>query len=502
MTFKNQRHLRVITCLATFLFLGNTVTLAQEKNDMLLLSLGEVISMAKDSSLQAFIAENTLVAANWQYKNYKTGNLPTINLSTQPFSLNRSFTQQFVPQDSSFSFFRTENLNSKINLTANQDIGMTGGRLSIGSDLSRLVNFGDISNTQYNATPIRIGINQPLFAYNVFKWNKILEPLKFERAKLTYVQSAEKIALTTLDLFFELAKSELEMKIAQVNMLNADTLYQIGKQRFAITTIKESDLLNLRLEYLNNNTAYMQAQSGYQRSSTKIKNYLNISMHQSIGTNLSLDIPLITISPEFALQQAQMNNPRFLEMKEQDYRSASDVERAKKANRFSADFNASVGLNQRAPDFDGAYRNPSEQQRFNVSLDVPLVDWGLGKGRYILAQRERETALASIKQQRNELEQEIIITVTNFNIRKESVSNSKEAATVANRAYEINKKRFIEGLTDINTLVIQQQRRDAAQKRYLSELEIFWKSYFQIRSMTLYDFENDISLVTEIDDKF
>ena len=467
---------------------------AQENTDTLQLSLSQTIILAQDSSLQAYIAENNLAASYWQYKNYKTSKLPTFTLQTAPLRLNRRITQQFVFTDSTYRFFDTRNLNSDVELSANQNLNFSGGNLSVATDVSRLENFGDISNIQYSSTPIRIGLNQPLFAYNQFKWDKLLEPLRYQKARLAYIQSAEQIALTTLGYFFDLAKAEQDMQIAEINMHNADTLYRIGQRRFDIISITESELLNLRLEFLNNKTNNIQAKNSYLRAAGSLRNFLNLSSEVVIKSSLSWEMPEVFIAPERALEEARKNNPQFLNFQEETYIAESKVDQTKKNNRFSANLNASLGLNQTGETLDEAYQNPQEQQQFNVSLNIPVVDWGLRKGRYILAQRQRETTLTSLRQQENELEQEIVITVMDYNLRFESITNTEEAGKVAEKAYEISKRRFLQGLVDINALVIQQQRRDAAKSRLLNELEAFWRSYYEIRRLTLFDFQSGKSL--------
>ena len=467
--------------------------------DTLKLSLQQTIKLAQDSSLEAFIQENQLIASQWQYKNYQASKLTTIGINTQPFTFNRSITQQFVPGENSYQYFEVQNLNSYVQLSLDQNLPFSGGTISLDSDLGRLDNFGSNSNLQYSATQVRVGYRQPLFAYNQFKWDRILEPLRFERSKLEYVQTSERIALNTLGYFFDLASAELNMKIAHQNMQNADTLYSMGQKRFDIAAIKQADLLNLRLEYLNNKTAYTQASNNYVRTASRLKSYLNLAPEVEVSTELSLIIPKVEVPPKAAMEMARENNPDFLKFQEELYQAQSLVEKTRKDNRFRANLDASFGLNQRGSTVSQAYTNPLDQQRVNVGFYIPIVDWGLAKGRYKMAQRQMQTTALSIKQREIELEQEIAMTILEFNLKAEVLKNSKEAADVAEQAYEIGKQRFIQGLSSVNDLIIQQQKRDTAQKRYFSEFQAFWRSYYLIRNLTLFDFESNASLVEGLD---
>jgi len=52
----------------------------------------------------------------------------------------------------------------------------------------------------------------------------------------------------------------------------------------------------------------------------------------------------------------------------------------------------------------------------------------------------------------------------------------------------------IVGRVDINTLTLSLNRRKEAQRNYLSILSNYWKCYYTIRKLTLFDFEKRESL--------
>ena len=493
-----NKHFLIIATIALTVC-ASTRAAAQNFGDTVRLNLDNAIVIAQDSSLQAFIAENEMMVAFWQFRNYKNANLPTLNLRTSPIRFQRQIVQQFDPTENTFSFFEIQNLNSDVGLEASQNLTFSGGRLSVVTDVNRLANFGDVSSTQFNTTPIRIGLEQPIFAYNQFKWDNLLEPLQFETAKRTFVQASESVAISTINRFFNLAKAELSMATAQSNLQYSDTLLRIGEARFALATITEADILNLKLQVLDNQTALMEAKNAYINASGELGNFLNLPPGQWLSAATTLEVPQIEPSVEAALSAAESYNPSFMEYKRQAYEAQSNVDRAKKENRFSASFDASVGLNRNALTLEEAYQDPTDQQQFNINFNIPLIDWGVGRGRYILAQRQQETVLASIKQNENSLEQEVIQAVLDYNLRKTAINNGKEAILVADKAYEINKKRFEQGVIDFNTLYLQQQRRDNARRRYLDELEAIWTAFFKLREITLYDFEAEAPLTKSVE---
>ena len=67
-------------------------------------------------------------------------------------------------------------------LSLQQNVGFTGGTISLQSDLT-LENNLETDKRNYITAPISIRFVQPLFRYNSLKWEKRISPLEYERAK-------------------------------------------------------------------------------------------------------------------------------------------------------------------------------------------------------------------------------------------------------------------------------------------------------------------------------
>lgn len=455
------------------------------------LSLKRAIELSNDSSISAFKAENLFLASYWDYKNYIAENLPLINLNISPLVYNRSISREFNPVDTTYSYFNQQNLGTYAGIELTQNIALTGGKLYVKSDLGRFQNFGAQSRTQFTSTPVRVGLNQPLFGFNSFKWEKKIAPLKYEIAKKQLVVSYEHNALKVVDYFFNYAVAEQNYKIAEINYHNADTLYNIGKKRFDLSTITKTDLLNLSLEMYNSRDQLSIAKNYLNRARALLLSALSLDSDIIPEIILPEKLPNLKIDPYKALEFCKMNNPDMLNFKQQDLETLKTVDEAKKATRFTANLDASYGINQTSLQFADVYNHPLQQNGVNVTLAVPIVDWGLRRGRYNLALKNREAVLAGFKQSIIDFEQEVLMTVSEFNIQSDLVSSSKQASLFANEAYEMSKAKFLLSQIDVNTLIIQLNRKDASLRAYTEALAKFWKYYYSIRSLTLYDFEKN-----------
>ena len=492
MTIKKSKDIRKTLIIAIICVLYYNVTVCQ--TDTIYLSMSDAINIANDSSLQAFLAKNALESAYWRYNNYKAQRLPSINFKTTPLRYNRSIQRQYSWTDSGYVYLPEQNLYSSLGLTAQQNLTLTGGTFYVNSDLTRLQNMGVSPNLQYNSTWISVGYSQPLFGYNSFKWEKKIEPLAFQTAQKEFIESRENITLHLIPLFFGLADSEMALQIAKQNYNNADTLYAISEERFRLAAINKADLLTLKLDLINSKNELKQAKNKYERAKDKLLVFLRLRQTEAKIILPEL-LPDLVVEPEKALQLTQKNNHLYLKLQNEILLAKQHVNKTKIESRLNASLDASFGLNKNAGNVQNVYIDPLDQQMAAISLNIPIVDWGVRKSKYNIAKNSLVATEISIEQQKQDFEQSIFQLIGEFNLQKEVVISSKEAAGIAMESFSINKDRFLLGRINVNMLSLQKVKKDEALRAYIMELQKYWTYYYQIRQLTLYDFENQQFLV-------
>ena len=207
-----------------------------------------------------------------------------------------------------------------------------------------------------------------------------------------------------------------------------------------------------------------------------------------------MDIPV-----DQALTLARENNPKFLEVRQEVLEAEQQVDKTKKETLFNASLNASIGFNQVATQFKEVYKNPLQQDLVSISISIPLIDWGVRKGKYNIAKSNLNVTQISARQTEVTLEEDVIMTVGDFNVQQNLIASAEEALDIAIMAYNETKQRFMIGKADINSLTLSLNRQQEAQRNYITALQNYWLSYYKIRKLTLHDFETGISLAHEFD---
>ena len=121
-----------------------------------------------------------------------------------------------------------------------------------------------------------------MFGYNQFRWDKRIEPIKYEAAKRNLLFNIENISQTVTDLFFALVMAQENYKTAVTNLENADTLYAIGRQKYEIASISKADLLSLNLDVVNARNKLENCRIELKRAKFSLTSYLNMPENADI----------------------------------------------------------------------------------------------------------------------------------------------------------------------------------------------------------------------------
>lgn len=68
------------------------------------------------------------------------------------------------------------------------------------------------------------------------------------------------------------------------------------------------------------------------------------------------------------------------------------------------------------------------------------------------------------------------------------------------KAYDQTKQRFILGKVDVNSLNIAQSTQNQMIINYINVLRSYWEYYYNLRSISLFDFEHNKSLSRSLDE--
>jgi len=489
-----MKKILLLSIIVVLLTAGHKISAQELKR----LTLQQVIELSEVQSPNALMAMHRFRSSYWQYRTFVAQYRPSLTLSGSTPDYSTAFSRVWNSQSGTYQYVSTNILQTIGSLSLTQNIGLTGGTISLQSDLT-LENDFEKETNKYITAPLSIRVVQPLFRYNSLKWQKKIEPLEYEAAKKNFLSSIEGVHMQAVQYFFSLATAQINKQIAEMNYLNADTLWRMAQGRYQLGTIAEDELLQMQLSWLNSETARKEAEMNLRDREIRLRSFLGFNENVRIELILPSDIPDLQVDVDEVLEMAHKNNPEMLEQQLSLLNAQSNVAQAKADKGLNANLIASFGLRDQDPVFSEAYNKSNQQQTVRVCITLPILDWGLGRGRYRMAQSSLELAQVQTEQARVDFDQNLYLDVEQFNLQSEQVAIAAKSDTVAMKMYEVTKQRFLIGKIAVLELNNADTRKDQNRRAYVQALQSYWNYFYNIRSLALYDFLNRKPLETDFE---
>ncbi len=449
------------------------------------MTLQRAIERALEEGYQARAARATRDAARYRDKAFYSQLLPQLSLGGTVPQYNRSIIQVLQP-DGSTLFRPQDQTNAALTATLSQKIPFTGGDFFVTSSLARLTVSG--ADPRWSSTPVLFGFRQDLLRPNATGWDRREEPLKAEVADRQYLETREDISLQTATLFFDVYSAKVALDNAATNAAVNDTLYTLNKGRYEVGKIGENDLLQSELALLRSRTSLDGAKLEYDRTRAALRLALNLPVGAPLEVAVTSEVPDVAADTAKAVAEALGNRSGVSTVALQDVQARRAVTEAKLSNWVGATVQASYGFNATAPEANLAYQNLLEARRFTVSVQVPIVQWGLRKESVQAAEADRDRVVSTARSTMDQLAQDAHFAALELDQARRNLALSAKADTVAGKRFEVAYNRYVIGRITIDNLYIAQSEKDQALSSYVQALRGYWQAYYRLRRATLFDF--------------
>lgn len=456
----------------------------------LTLTLDDCIARAREMSVEAAVARNELRTAYWQYRTYRAERLPEVTFNASLPGYHRNYSS-YMNENGGYSFVRTNYLEMQGSLAITQQITLTGGSISLNSSLDWLRQLERPAYNRFMTIPVALTLSQPIFGVNTPKWNSRIEPVRYREAKAAYVTATEQVAMTAVQRYFSLLLAIENENIARRNLDNAMMLHKVAREKRKLGEISKNDLLQMELNELQARSELTEGISNRKAAVFDMLTFLDLDAD---STELKVEVPASVpdIEPTFSdvLDKALERNSLASNLRRRQLEADYTVAQAKAGLR-SIMLNASIGYTGTDHNLSPAYTRLNSNQVVEIGVTIPLLDWGKRRGRVKVAESNRDVIQARLRQEHQAFEQSLFVLTERFLNQRRQLDIALRSDTIATRRYETNVETYLIGR--ISTLDLNDSRtsKDTARRTYINELFSYWYYYYQIRSLTLWDFERN-----------
>ncbi len=454
------------------------------------MTMSEVISTARRQSVAALQARQEFISVYWAWRSYQASRLPSLYFYGGLMNYNRSLVLLQNYDDGTLRYASTNNLQNSLGLRIRQHIPLTGGTLTAYSDLSRIDQFGMEKSLTWYSQPITISYTQPLFAYNEFKWEKLIEPKEYEKGRRAYIESMEQITIDAVEAYSNLLLARTDHEIAKTNYENSVKMHDVARERLSLGSVTRDEYLQLELRMLNDSIAINESLVALRDARMNLNSLLGYDESVEIEPVLPENLPDVVMDYEMVLDRSLQNSTFSLGNEIDILNARSAVEKAKADRGISMSLNARFGLSDTAPELPGAYKNPLDQEVAGLSFSIPIFDWGLGRGKVQKAKAAEAVVRAQVEQSENDYRRSVFTAVGQFNNQRRQCEVSRRARNIAAERDSLMMEKFRSGSATVTDLNTARSESDSALQKYITDISNYWLYYHKLRQYSLYDFIN------------
>ena len=447
------------------------------------LSLDQAIHHAQDSTVIAFQSRHEYDSYTLHYDAFLALRKPQLNLRVAPnyYRLVSDLTRDYV-------YLRNyDNLSAAASVTLSQKMLNWGGEAYIGSQAiwTEYFSSGATTARQFMAAPVLVGYRQTLLGYNPYRWEKAVEDQRLKAARQQYQYDMNSIAEEVTRRFFRLVCAQSQAEMFRRNLQTTDTLYAIAREKSGILMVTMAELRSLELQRINAANALSMARTAEEEARTRLASYLRLDGDGLASMNLLFpqEPKAISLTVAEAVDLAMANNPAYQHQIAEVTEARHQEQKALKEKGVNVSLDVNLGMQQVDPVFGRAIRDQRLYALGAVTFSVPLMDHGAAKNRHAAAQAWAEREESALDEAERKLSEDVATTLHNITVYRQLLEQTTQAVAMADEVFELNAENYANGLCDINTYTLAQNRRDEAYNQYLSALEKSWTTYYHLQTL-------------------
>jgi len=430
------------------------------------------------------------------------------SLNAQKAALKSQFNLSITPYDyrkdrrfnNDFSIWTTSETKQSLGtFTVAQPIPWTDGVLQLINqfqwrDASSENSFLSTSAKTYDNN-LYLSFTQPIFTYNRTKLLTRELELDLENNRISYdVQQLAMERMVTQN-FYDVYQQKTSLDIAFEELHNQETSYEIIKNKVDAGLVAQEEFYQAELNLATSQSNYQNEIVALANALDNFKLLLGISLYDSIDVTADVSHVPVAVDVQKAIDHGLKNRMELRQRQIDIETSMFSLIQTSAQNEFKGNINLSYGIIGTDEEFNQIYDEPTRNQRFSVSFQIPLFDWGEKKYRIKASETTVKTRELSLEDEKNSIIIGIRQIVRSMQNLENQIEIARQNITNAQLTYDINLERYENGdLTSMDLSLFQNQL--SQKKMNLVQALINYKlALLNLKIQSLWDFERGRSVL-------
>ena len=452
------------------------------------LTLDEVIRLSQDSTITAFQSRQEYRSRQASYEAFEALRKPQLALKLVP---NYSRVVSDLTRD--YVYLRNYDiLSTAAQLKLSQKVLPFGGEAYVSTQAIWSEYFRESATgypRQFVANPILVGYSNSLLGYNPFRWEKQVEDQRLKAARQQHEYDLRCIAEQAAIRYFRLACQQRMLELRQEELSLNDTLLAIAREKASIAIITQVELHAIELQQQNSANQLKVARKDEQKARTELASLLRMKQIPDDLPMLAIPEtpPLTNLTSEEVAMLAKNNSPAYQHQLAELTEARHQEQKAYKQRGINIGLDLNLGLQQVNSTFGSAYKNQEVYAVGAIQVTIPLIDHGAAKKRHAAATAWTERQESALQETERLLAEDATVTLQKLHDSRKMLESTEKTIKLAEDMFYETVDSYANGLCDINTFTLGQNRWVAAYTNYLSALEEFWVNHYHLQTLIQYE---------------
>ncbi len=448
------------------------------------LTLDEVIRQAQDSAITAFQSRQEYESRQASYEAFEALRKPQLSLKIVP-----NYSRIVSDPTRDYVYLRNfDILSTSAQLKLSQKVLKLGGEAYVGTQAIWSEFFRKSASgypRQFVASPLLVGYSQTLLGYNPFRWEKQVEDQRLKAAREQHEYDLRRTAEEAAARYFRLACRQRMLMLREEELGLNDTILAIAREKATIAIVTQLELHAMELQLQNSANLLEAARKEEQKARTELASLLR--MKQTPDSLPLLDIPDMPPAAGYTTEEAVMlaksNSPAYQHQLTELTEARHQEEKARKERGINVGLDINLGLQQVNSTFGSAYKNQQLYALGAVQVTIPLTDHGAARKRHAAATAWGERQEWALRETERLIAEDATVTLERLNASRKILESTEQTIKLAEDMFYETVDNYANGLCDINTFTLGQNRWVTAYTNYLAALEEFWVTHYHLQTL-------------------
>jgi outer membrane protein TolC len=473
----------------------STLALCASAQAQNVLTLEACLNTAFDKSYTARSAREQLRSSEAIAGAARRALFSTVDLSFDFPSYSRSLQAQFNSNTKRYDYYPLENTQFTGRLDISQPIIWTNSSITLSGimyrqDQSETGTEGSFTRTFY--TNLAMVLKQPLFVPNTQRISLRKAEIDYEESRSDYRRMLLDLQYTVTDGFYRLYSAQEQMKIQSDRVAQQEESFATAQRKYRSGLIAEVEAMQFDVDLAAARNDLLTAENDFVSRSNSFKTLIGIPLTDSLRLTLTdTSFRAVAIDLPKAVAEAKKTRVDLQRAKNNVERSQLSLDQVEGQRTIRGDVTLSYGLSKDDAAFNTLYNKLRDTRSATFTLTVPVFDWGKHSLDIESAEANLRSSQLTLENTEITIEQEITDLVRRINSSARRVSVMYQSRLVAEKANEINTKRFEVGTIGALELSQAQSRLLQARLGALDALIDYNIALADIKRRTSWDFVVD-----------